>query len=82
VIESPDSTLATIMSHVPLTSPIIMMVRISITDIPIWEVGLSLAILLGSFLGAIWFSGRIYRVGVLSYGKKPSLAELIRWARM
>jgi ABC-2 type transport system permease protein len=82
VIESPDSTLATIMSHFPLTSPIIMMVRISITDIPIWEVGLSLAILLGSFLGAIWFSGRIYRVGVLSYGKKPSLAELIRWARM
>jgi ABC-2 type transport system permease protein len=70
VIESPDSTLATIMSHFPLTSPIIMMVRISITDIPIWEVGLSLAILLGSFLGAIWFSGRIYRVGVLSYGKK------------
>ena len=82
VIESPDSTLATIMSHFPLTSPIIMMVRISITDIPLWEVGLSLAILLGSFLGAIWFSGRIYRVGVLSYGKKPSLAELIRWARM
>ena len=82
VIESPDSTLANVMSHFPLTSPIIMMVRISITDIPLWEVGLSLAILLGSFLGAIWFSGRIYRVGVLSYGKKPSLAELIRWARM
>jgi ABC-2 type transport system permease protein len=44
-------------------------------------VGLSLSLLFGTFLGAVWVSSRIYRIGILSYGKKPSLKELIRWMR-
>ncbi|MBD5219878.1 MAG: ABC transporter permease [Bacteroidales bacterium] len=81
VINNPGSTLAFVLSVVvPFTSPMAMMSRLPF-GVPAWEIALSLAILYLSFLGLIWLSAKIYRVGIFMYGKKPSLAELLRWAK-
>jgi ABC-2 type transport system permease protein len=70
-----------VVTLVPFTSPILMPVRMSLTNVPWFEVFGSIAIMVVTCLGAIWLAARIYRVGVLMYGKKPSLAELGRWIR-
>lgn len=80
-IESPNSTLSVVLSMLPLTSPISMVVRTAVTDVPVWQVLLSLLLLVGMFLAAIWVGARIYRVGILMYGKRPSLKDLARWMR-
>lgn len=76
--DNPDGPLAVWCSMIPFTSPVVMMVRLSF-DAPVWQLVLSLAILYGSALGLIWAAGKIYRVGILMYGKKPSLKEMCRW---
>ena len=58
-----------------------MFMRISVQPPPAWEIALSIGILLVSIWGVAWFAGRVYRVGILMYGKKPTLPEIIRWAR-
>ena len=78
-IQNPNSTLAVTMSLLPFSSPIIMPMRMAITDVPLIEAAGSLAILIAGCIGAIWLAGRIYRVGLLMYGKRPTLAELRRW---
>ena len=80
VIRDPDSSLAFWFSMIPLTSPIIMMVRLPF-DVPIWQVALSIFILVGTFVGVVWLASRIYRVGILSYGKKASLKDMWTWLR-
>ena len=80
-VESPDSTLSITLSMVPLTSPVSAIIRLAVSDVPLWQTLLSLTILFASFVGVIWLAGRIYRVGILMYGKKPSLRELGRWIR-
>ena len=65
-------------SMFPLTSPMVMVARIPF-GIPAWEIWLSLALLVLGFMGMIWVAGKIYRVGIFMYGKKPSLKEIIRW---
>ncbi|MDH6313487.1 ABC-2 type transport system permease protein [Parabacteroides sp. PFB2-10] len=79
-MENPDGPLAFWCSMIPFTSPIVMMVRIPF-GIPLWEKLLSVVLLYGSFIGAIWLSAKIYRVGILMYGKKPSFKEMIKWLR-
>jgi len=81
VIEAPNSPLSVGLSLFPFTAPIPMVVRIAMIDVPLWQILLSFSLLVGAFLGAVWVSSRIYRIGILSYGKKPSLKELIRWMR-
>ena len=81
VINDPHGTVATVFSMVPLTSPIVMMMRIPF-GVPWWQVLLSLTILFGTFFGVVLFASKIYRVGILSYGKKPTWAELIRWIKI
>jgi ABC-2 type transport system permease protein len=81
VIEAPNSGLSVALSLIPFTSPIPMVVRVAMIDVPIWQLGLSLLLLTGTFVGAVWVSSRIYRVGILSYGKKPSLREIMKWMR-
>ncbi|NNF04697.1 MAG: ABC transporter permease [Rhodothermales bacterium] len=81
VIQAPNSTLALVLSLIPFTSPIPMVVRVAMIDVPFWQVALSFLLLVGTFIGAVWVSGRIYRVGILMYGKKPSFKDLARWAR-
>ncbi len=78
IIRDPDGPLAFWMSMVPLTSPIIMMVRIPF-GVPFWEIAVSMALLVGGFIGTTWLAARIYRVGILMYGKKPTYRELSKW---
>lgn len=82
VLLQPNGTLARVVTLIPFTSPILMPVRMSITSVPWWEVAASITILIATCLGAIWLAARIYRVGVLMYGKKPSLREVLRWVRL
>ncbi len=64
----------------PLTSPIVMMIRLPF-GVPLWQEILSVVLLYASALLMIWVSGKIYRVGILMYGKKPSIKEIIKWMR-
>ncbi len=78
--ENPDGPLAMWCSMIPFTSPIVMMVRIPF-GVPMWELVTSMVILFGSAIGLTWVAGRIYRVGILMYGKKPSYKEMWKWIR-
>lgn len=80
VIENPHGTISTIFSMIPLTSPIVMLMRIPF-GVPWWEVIISIAILIGSIFLMIWFAGKIYRIGILMYGKKPTYKELFKWLK-
>lgn len=79
-MENPDGPLAFWCSLIPFTSPIVMMIRIPF-EIPLWEKLLSAGLLYASAFVITWFSARIYRVGILMYGKKPSLKEMMKWIR-
>ena len=81
VIQNPNSGLAVFGSIFPFFSPIVMMGRIGITEVPWYEVVLSLVLLALTIWGCIWFAAKIYRVGILMYGKKPSFKELFKWLR-
>lgn len=81
VIMNPESQVAVILSYIPFTSPIIMMARIPFEVVPIGNIILSLLLLYATVIGAIWLSARIYRVGILMYGKKASFKEMAKWIR-
>ena len=78
--ENTNGPLAFWASIFPLTSPIVMMVRIPF-GVPWWEEVLSLGLLFATSMAFVWISARIYRVGILMYGKKPSLREMLKWVR-
>lgn len=80
VLSNPGSTLAFWVSVIPFTSPMAMMSRLPY-GVPTWEIILSLVVLYISFAFLIWLCAKIYRVGIFMYGKKPTLIEIIRWAR-
>ena len=79
-VNNTDGPLAFWASIFPLTSPIVMMVRIPF-GVPLWQEALSIVILYASAIGMVWVGAKIYRVGILMYGKKPSLKEMIKWLR-
>lgn len=81
VITDPHSSLAVISSMIPFFSPILMMGRIIVTDVPLWQSLGSIVLMSLTFIALMWMSGKIYRVGILMYGKKVTLAEIIRWLR-
>ena len=78
-VENPNSTIAIFASIFPLTSPIVMMGRITY-EIPFWQMALSMSLLIFSFIFFTWIAGKIYRIGILMYGKKISWKEMIKWA--
>ncbi len=78
--ENTNGPLAFWSSMFPLTSPIVMMVRIP-HGVPLWQELLSLGLLFGTCLACVWISGKIYRIGILLYGKKPNLKEMVKWIR-
>lgn len=80
VIENPHGTVSQIFSYIPFTSPVVMLMRIPF-GVPIWEQIVSVIILFATFIGTVWFAAKIYRVGILMYGKKPSYRELIKWLK-
>jgi ABC-2 type transport system permease protein len=77
----PDSSLSFWGSMIPFTSPMVMMARIPF-GVPFWQILLSLSLLFLTFLVAAWFAGKIYRVGILMYGKKPTLREIWKWTKI
>ena len=82
-ISNPSSSLAVWASIIPFSSPIVMMARIPFgvpNTVPWWQLGLSMALLIAGFIFTTWFAARIYRTGILMYGKKPSWKEMIKWA--
>ena len=81
IIGDPNSPLAFWLSLFPLTSPIIMFVRVSVSTPPSWQLALSIGLSLFSLYGLVWLSSRIYRVGILMYGKRPTVAEILKWLR-
>jgi ABC-2 type transport system permease protein len=81
VMANPDGLFATIMSLIPFFSPILMTVRISATSVPAWQIVLSFILMLLTFWGCIWLSAKIYRIGILIYGKKPNFREIFRWLK-
>ena len=81
IAEAPDSTLAIMASLFPLTSPINMVTRMLVSNVPFWEVILSILLLILSLIGMLLLAARIYRTGILMYGKKPTFKELYKWIR-
>lgn len=77
-LDNPDGPIAFWFSMIPFTSPIVMMARVPF-NIPAWELALSMFILFITFILMTWLAGRIYRTGILMYGKKPKLKELLKW---
>jgi ABC-2 type transport system permease protein len=80
VMNDPHGTMAVVFSMVPLTSPIVMMMRIPF-GVPWWQIAISVTTLFSTFLLVVWFAAKIYRVGILMYGKKPTWRELVKWLR-
>ena len=80
-IQNPDSLMVHIFSYIPFTIPAIMILRLNIGPIPLWEIFSSTVIMIGSIHLSISISGKIFKIGILSYGKRPSLKELINWIK-
>ena len=80
VANNPDGPIAFWMSMIPLTSPIVMMVRIPF-GVPVWQLVLSMVLLILGFMGTVWVAAKIYRTGILMYGKKVTFKELYKWLR-
>ncbi len=81
VLNNPNSAWATGASLFPFTSPFIMVPRIGLQMPPLWQIAVSIALLILSIWAVLWFSSRLYRVGILMYGKRATLPELVRWLR-
>jgi ABC-2 type transport system permease protein len=79
--KNPEGQLAVVLSLFPFFSPILMMYRISVHAAPLYQVLLCLALCLVFIAGMIWFAGRIFRIGILMYGKRPTLPEVLRWIK-
>jgi ABC-2 type transport system permease protein len=75
-VTDPNGTVPTLLSMFPLTAPIAMMMRLVVTDVPLWQVGLSLAILVGFVIALYWLAGRLFRVQILLSGKMPRLRDI------
>ena len=78
---APNSAMSVALSLFPFSSPILMVLRITVQTPPFWQIALSLALCVATTVGVIQVSAKIYRVGILMYGKRPSLVELLRWLR-
>jgi ABC-2 type transport system permease protein len=81
VLGAPDSTLATTLSLVPFFAPILMFLRVAASPPPPWQLALCVALCLATITLVTWLAARIYRVGILMYGKRATLPEIARWIR-
>ena len=79
-MDDPHGSVAVVFSLIPFTSPIVMLMRIPF-GVPIWQIVLSAVLLYATFLFIVWAAAKIYRVGILMYGKKPSWKELYKWMK-
>jgi ABC-2 type transport system permease protein len=81
VIQAPSSTMSTVLSMIPFFAPILMMGRIFSETPPFWQIALTMAIMIATFFGVLWVAARIYRTGILMYGKRFSPKEIVKWIR-
>jgi len=81
VMNNPNGPIAVAASLFPFTAPLIMYLRTAIAEPPVYQIGLCIVILILATVGMAWLAGRIYRVGILMYGKKPTIPEILRWVR-
>jgi ABC-2 type transport system permease protein len=81
IVTRPDSGLSRVMSLLPFSSPIVMPLRMAVVQVSALDIILSLALVAGGCWAVVWLAGRIYRVGMLMYGKRPTMGELLRWVR-
>lgn len=81
IVNDPTSTMATVMSLIPLFTPLLMPLRIVTQMPPYWQILLAYALSLGFIWGMVWLCARVYRIGILMYGKKPTFQEILRWVR-
>lgn len=82
IMSNPDSSLSVFLSLFPFSAPISMVVRIAATTVPIYQIILSVVFIVTGFLASLWFASKVYRIGILMTGKKPTFKDLIKWARM
>jgi ABC-2 type transport system permease protein len=81
IANNPNSTFAVILSLIPFMTPVVMFMRVTLAVVPAWQIAASILIMLASILGMAWLAGKIYRVGILMYGKKPTVPEIFRWMK-
>ena len=81
VVNDPNSTMATVLSLIPMFTPLLMPLRIAIDMPPAWQIALAYTLTIGFVLGMVWICARIYRVGILMYGKKPTFQEIWKWTK-
>ncbi|MGH9364554.1 MAG: ABC transporter permease [Thermoanaerobaculia bacterium] len=81
ILNNPNGGVATFISLFPLTAPLGMFMRTTLAEPPAWQIALSLLLIAGATFAIAWVAGRIYRVGILMYGKKPTIPEILRWVR-
>ena len=79
LFRAPDATLTVVLSHIPFFSPLLMFMRINVLTPPLWEILLNIAVMIATIFGAILVMGKIYKIGILMYGKRPTLSELWKW---
>jgi ABC-2 type transport system permease protein len=82
LIQNPSSTFAVVLSMVPLFAPMIMLARIILLEPPAWQIAASVVLLLATIYFAVVFAARVFRVGILLYGKRPSLREMVHWYKL
>jgi ABC-2 type transport system permease protein len=82
IMGNPDGQLAVILSLIPFFTPILMTARIAATSVPLWQVVLSVVLTLGTLYLSIWIASKIYRIGILMYGKKPTFKDLYKWIKI
>lgn len=82
ILMNPDSALSTILSLIPVYTPITMFIRILVSEPPLWQVGLSIALAVATILGFFWITAKIFRLGLLATGKRPTIPELWRWLKV
>jgi len=81
IMNDSNSIWSVLASLFPPTAPIVMFLRMASQTPPLWQIGLSIGLMVVSIWGVLWFSSRLYRVGILMYGKRATLPEILRWAR-
>jgi len=81
VVTNPNSMISRVVSQIPFCAPLLMNLRVSISMPQPWEIALSIGLILITIYAVLWVSSRIYRVGILMYGKKPNLPEILRWLK-
>jgi ABC-2 type transport system permease protein len=81
IMQAPDSPISVVLSLIPFFTPLLMFLRIAVLTPPMWQIALSILLTGSTIAGVMWVAGRIYRVGILMYGKRPTFPEILRWVR-